>query len=128
MNRKPVILSVLFLMSLLTACGSGSDNDDPEPAITIQEPVTVQWEASRHSAVNGPEGGYTVFYHDATFDQPDDDPDIRQVRVDHADGRTPTSVEIEITSTGNWYFRVQSRWNDTGKSELSELKQITVTE
>ena len=103
--------SALFVMAvvLLTvgACGGGSGGGGGSESRTSD--VTLSWTGSRHSAMNSPDSGYTVYYGTRADVQPGGaGVSTIDVPYDPELGKAPTTVVIENIVTGRWYFRVQA--------------------
>ncbi len=105
--------SALFVMAvvLLTvgACGGGGGSGDGGRSESRTSGVTLSWTGSRHSAMNSPDSGYTVYYGTSAGVQPGGaGVSTIDVPYDPELGKPPTSVVIENIVTGRWYFRVQA--------------------
>ncbi len=103
----------LFMMAWLAAGCSGGGGDEPAPPPLIPPPapvnatVTLSWAANPDTELNKAGGGYRVYYSQNANFQPGD-PGVQTVDVPYAAGaQAPTTIDISITTSGTWYFRVQ---------------------
>ncbi|HEX7126290.1 MAG TPA: fibronectin type III domain-containing protein [Thermodesulfobacteriota bacterium] len=107
MRVRPLAMSVLAL-ALATGCAAG-DADSPEPArpvpLTGPNSARVSWTANREAAVNGPGGGYRVYYSSTpNFDI--GSAEFTDVPYDPGLGAAPTAVIVDDLPSGTIYFKV----------------------
>ena len=101
-----------LLLSALLVVVSGCGGDaSPSPGGTATVPVnatvTLSWAANPETELNKAGGGYRIYYSQNSSFQPGD-PGVQTVNVPYIAGpRAPTAIDIAVTASGTWYFRVQ---------------------
>ncbi len=103
----------LLLPALLLAvsgCSGGGGSAPPSPVSPpgpVNATVTLSWAANPDTELNKAGGGYRVYYSQNANFQPGD-PGVNVMDVPYVAGATaPTRVDVPITLSGLWYFRVQ---------------------
>lgn len=118
--KSKLTVTLLSCSLVLAACGGGGGGGDSPPASRTAQ---VSWTANRESGVNGPGGGYKVYYSStAGFDITT----ANVADVPNAGGATPTTTNLTLIS-GTHYVKVvaYSALNPVGSTPSTEIS-VTV--
>ena len=120
MLNRLLFISLMLLLSLVSACGGGGSDAPSRP--TQQVNIQVSWNANREAAVNTSGGGYRVYYA-TTAGLALTDPAVTMVDVPYLSGSAaPRSTTLSVESGHLYYFRVTaySALNRIGKNGGTE--------
>lgn len=126
MRRHSAAFVAITLLLGFTACGGGPQPQATDAAIYK---ARVAWSANRERTVNGPGGGYRVYYSSGANAAPSAS---KIVDVPWVSGDAPTSVLLEGLAPGTWYVRVigyspLSPPGKTGGNTSAYSQEISVT-
>lgn len=129
MKNGTFLLLILFLLS---ACGGGGGGGStpaagpapaPPPRTALNATITISWNANPDFEVSQNGGGYRVFYSDSPFTS-GTEPGVTM--IDNI-ANNVASQDINVTTSGNWYVRVQAvSARNTSGSPLSAQMTVSV--
>jgi hypothetical protein len=118
-----LIKALAGLTTLLALSCSGGSTPPGQSDDSTHSEIEITWSANRESAVNGPGGGYIVFYSTRSGFEIEEEGVVTMTIPYESGPKAPTSLFLTLASGSTTYFRVlaYSPLTPTGSEPSAEV-------